>query len=146
ARLGGFALVWMDYGQIPEAPPFEPSPEPTGGPFRALLVKAPVDAGSFITQCNESADGERVWQTDGSGPTEDMRWAPALYPQKPWESCGDASEEGVYPVVFRNMNAGDVGAWVTQCSDEPGIQHVFRSDGEVDGHPAAVFVYNEPNE
>ncbi|HEY8076034.1 MAG TPA: hypothetical protein VIF62_18030 [Labilithrix sp.] len=146
AALGGFAMVWMDFGQIPDAPPFAPSPEPTGGPFRALRVKSPIQAGEYVTQCNDAADAERVWQTDGSGPEEDMRWAPAQYPQRPWQTCGKTSAEGVYPLVFRNMNPGEIGSWITQCAEDSGVAHVYETEGEVDGHPAAAFRYDEASD
>lgn len=145
ARLGGFAMVWMDYGQSPPPPPppsFEKAPRPTGGPFAALHVKTPIGDGQWITQCNESGDGERVWQTTIGGPEPASRWAAPKWPQTVSASCGEP-RDGVYPLVFRSATAGSLGAWVTQCSDAPGAQHVFRIDADVDGHPAAVFLYDE---
>ena len=137
------AMVWMDFGQVPAAPPFEPSPKPAGGPFDALHVKGALPGGHWLTQCNESADGERVWQSDGTGPDSETRWATAKYPQTILASCGEQNE-GTYPIVLRNFAAGDFGAWITLCSGEhDGIQRVFRIEGEVDGSPAAKFLYNE---
>lgn len=147
ARLGGFSMVWMDYGQTPPPPPFEPTERPMGGDFEALHVKADIGAGEWITQCNESKDGERVWQTTNGGPDPETRWAESKYPQELRESCGDASAEGIYPLVFRSANAGSFGGWVTQCTGtRDGYQAVYRTDAEVDGHPAAVFLYVEPND
>lgn len=147
ARLGGMALVWMDYGQTPPPPAFEPSPRPTGGDFEALHVKTSIGGGQWITQCNESADAERVWQTADGGPDPETKWAEAKYPQELRQGCGDSSAEGIYPLVFRSANAGEVAAWVTHCTgSKDGYQAVYRTDAEVDGHPAAVFLYVEPNE
>jgi hypothetical protein len=147
ARLGGMAMVWMDYGQTPvDVPPFEPTPRPTGGAFEALHVNAPIGAGEWVTQCNESADGERVWQSTSGGPDPETRWAEAKYPQAITSSCGEPSPEGIHPLVFRSANAGSFGAWVTQCTGSlDGYQAVYRTDAEVDGRPAAVFLYVEPN-
>jgi hypothetical protein len=143
AALGAMAFVWMDFGQTPPPPPFAPSPRPSGGPFPALHVKGPIDGGHWITQCNESADGERVWQVEGGGPAPDTRWATAKYPQRITTSCGDA-KDGRYPIVLRNYEAGQFGAWVTACTgDGDGLQRVYRIDAAVDGHPAASFQYNE---
>jgi hypothetical protein len=146
ARLGGFSMVWMDYGQTPPPPPFEPAPRPMGGGFEALHVRAPIGAGEWITQCNESADAERVWQSTGGGPDPETRWAEAKYPQTVAASCGEPSPEGIHPLVFRSANAGSLGAWVTQCTgSRDGYQAVYRTDADVDGHPAAVFLYVEPS-
>lgn len=146
AALGAMAMVWMDFGQIPEAPAFEPSDEPTGGPFPALHVEDSIPAGHWLTQCNESADGERVWQTEGGGPDPITRWATAKYPQRVSATCGEKSE-GVYPIVLRSFSAGEFGAtWLTECTGTgEGLQRVYRVDAAVDGHPAAVFLYDEEN-
>lgn len=146
ANLGAMAMVWMDFGQLPAPRPFEPTPRPSGGPFGALHVKTKLAAGQWVTQCNESADGERVWQTIDGGPDPETRWAEAKYPQTPGASCGDL-REGRYPIVFRSASPGEVPAWVTQCTGTgERLQHVYRVEAEVEGHPAAVFLYNEPNE
>jgi hypothetical protein len=146
ARLGGFSMVWLDYGQTPPPPPFEPSPRPTGGDFQALHVKTAIPGGEWITQCNESADGERVWQSTNKGPDPETRWAEAKYPQNVSGECGQPGEYGIYPVIFRSRTPENFGAWVVQCSGwGDGSQHVYRVDTEVEGHPAAVFLYNEPN-
>ena len=159
AQLGGMSMVWMDYGggaasasdssdaTANEAPPFVPAERPASDPFPALYVKAGVASGSWITQCNESADGERVWQTDGTGPDPSTYWAPPMYPQEIKNGCGNKSDDGIHPLVFRSLHAGDIGGqWVVQCSGfGDGAQHVFYIDSEVDGHPAASFQYNEPN-
>ncbi len=128
-------------------PTFEPTERPTGGPFEALEVKSPIGGGQWLTQCNESADGERVWQTTNGGPNPDARWAEAKYPQDPVGGCGAPSEEGKYPIVFRSLQEGELGgAWIASCSAErDGAQHVFRVVTSVDGHPAAAFQYNEEN-
>jgi hypothetical protein len=145
AALGGMAMVWMDFGQVAPPPPFEPAPRPTGGPFPALHVKGPIPGGQWLTQCNESADGERVWQTDGQGPDIETRWAAAQYPQSVTTSCGEQTE-GTYPIVLRSFAAGEFGAWITECTGNgEGLQQVYRIQGDVDGHPAAVFQYNEQN-
>jgi hypothetical protein len=153
SRLGAMSMVWMDYGQGPPPKPFEPAARPGSDPFPALHVKTNIGGDQWITQCSESEnpqkqkpDGERVWQTDGSGPEPNTRWAVPKYPQEALNGCGEASPDGVYPLVFRSSNAGDLGAWIVQCSGYgDGMQHVFRIDGDVDGHPAAPFQYNEPN-
>lgn len=145
ANLGAMAMVWMDFGQMPPPPPFEPSARPTGGPFPALHVKTTLAGGQWITQCNEDASGERVWQSTDSGPDPETRWAEAKYPQEAKQSCGDV-HEGRHPIVFRSAAPGQVPAWITQCTGTgEGLQHVYRVDAEVDGHPAATFLYNEPN-
>lgn len=144
ANLGAMAMVWMDFGQMPPPPPFEPSARPTGGPFPALHVKTTIPGGQWITQCNEDASGERVWQSTDSGPDPETRWAEAKYPQEARQSCGDV-HEGRHPIVFRSAAPGRVPAWVTQCTGTgEGLRHVYRVDGEVDGHPAATFLYDEP--
>jgi len=146
--LGGMSMVWMDYGQAPPPKPFEPSAKPGSDPFPALHIRAAIGDSSYITQCNVEGDSERVWQTDGTGPDPDTRWAKGLYPQKPWQSCGEgAGELGVRPLVLRGLGAGDLGgAWIVQCSGYGDrAQHVFQVNGEVDGHPAATFLYDEPN-
>jgi len=148
AALGGFSMVWLDYGNTPPPPPFEPAPRPTGGEFPALHVKGAVDTGEWITQCNEAADAERVWQTTSKGPDPETRWAEAKYPQSVSESCGSAENDlGVYPIVFRSRSAAEeLGAWIVQCSGlGDHTQRVYRVEGEVDAHPAAVFLYNEEN-
>jgi hypothetical protein len=158
ASLGGMSMVWMDYGggaaepaaasdEAPEAAPFVPAERPASDPFPALYVKAGVSSGSWITQCNEDGDAERVWQTDGTGPDPSTYWAPAMYPQEAKNGCGTASDAGIHPLVFRSLHAGDIGGqWVVQCSGfGDGAQHVFYIDSEVDGHPAASFQYNEAN-
>jgi hypothetical protein len=40
---------------------------PTGGDFDALEVRSKIAAAKYVTQCNESADGERVWMTTDTG-------------------------------------------------------------------------------
>lgn len=148
ASLGAMAMVWMDFGQaprVPPPPPFEPSSKPTGGPFVALHVKAPIGDGQWLTQCNESRDGERVWQTEGKGPDVESRWATARYPQTITASCGEM-RDGRYPIVLRSAAEGSLGAWITQCTGAgEGLQRVYRTDASVDGHPAAVFLYTEHN-
>lgn len=123
-----------------------PEPRPEGGPFPALDIRHPVTSGGWVTQCNEGADGERVWQTRARGRTPDSQWAEAKYPQTPTASCGDA-REGKHPIVLRSEPGGTLGAtWITTCADEPGIAHVFQVDGDVDGHPAAPFHHDELDE
>lgn len=144
ANLGAMAMVWMDFGQLPPPAPFEPSPRPSGGPFDPLHVKTKLPGGQWITQCNESGDGERVWQSTDGGPDPETRWAEAKYPQEARQSCGEA-RDGRHPVVFRS-ESGDLPVWVTQCTGTgEHLQHVYHVETEVDGHPAAVFLYNEPN-
>jgi hypothetical protein len=128
-------------------PPFEATERPTGGDFEALHIKSPIGEGLWITQCNESRDGDRVWQTTAGGPDPDSRWAKAMYPQEIHNSCGDPSPEGIYPLIFRSVHAGELGTWVAQCTgSHDGHQAVYRTDAEIDGHPAAVFLYVEPND
>ena len=121
----------------------EISPRPQGDDFAALSVKGVIEGGSWVSQCNEAADGERVWQTVATGPDANARWAAAKYPQTVSLTCGSAPL-GLYPVVFRSL-AGDFDAWVAQCAEESHVEHVFRVDTEVDGHPAASFQYNQQN-
>jgi hypothetical protein len=129
----------------PPAPPFEPSERPKGGDFEALEVKAVIPPGHWITQCNESADGERVWQTTSSGPDPSARWAEAKYPQHVHATCGKPSAEGIYPIVLRTLNAGEGGGvWIAACAGG-GLQHVWRVDGEVDGYASASFQHDEAN-
>jgi hypothetical protein len=137
----------------PPAPPFEPTDRPKGGAFEALHVKVPAGDGLWITQCNESADAERVWQTTARGPDPDSRWAIAKWPQALAEDqqarrtrCGEPNQ-GIYPLVVRSLGAGSLSAWVTQCTASlDGVQYTFRTDGDVEGHPAAALVGVEPNE
>lgn len=155
ASLGGMSMVWMDYGggaaaaanDAPAPTPFVPAARPASDPFPALHIRSKIASGVWITQCNESSDGERAWQTDGSGPDPATFWAPAKYPQMINDGCGTASSDGEYPLVLRSLEAGQLGGtWIVQCSGQgDGAQHVFYVDGEVDGHPAASFQYNEPN-
>jgi hypothetical protein len=133
------------YAQIrDEAPiPYEEGPRPEGGPFEALEVRTPVMPDLWVTQCNGSADAERVWQTLPSGPSPDARWAAARWPQGVTGSCGDA-REGVHPLVFKSLGEGQLGAWVVQCTGQDGQAAVFHATGEsVDGHPAAAFSHYE---
>lgn len=128
-------------------PPFEPAERPMGGDFEALHVKSPIAEGLWITQCNEGRDGDRVWQTTSGGPDPDSRWARAMYPQEIHNSCGEPSAEGIHPLIFRSVRAGDLAAWVAQCTpSRDGHRAVYRTDAVVDGHPAAVFLYVEPSE
>lgn len=162
-RLGAMSMVWMDYGDGARATPASPAPttpsssrggssfvpatRPVSHPFPPLEVRASVSAAVFVTQCNVEATAERVWQTDGRGPSPDTSWAPPKYPQEARQSCGAAGADGIHPLVFRSLRAGVLhGAWIVQCSGYgDGAQHVFRVDGEVEGHPSASFLYNEPN-
>jgi hypothetical protein len=133
-RLGSFSMVWMDFGQIdPNVPP--------DGPFAALLVKAPIGAGQWVTQCTNA--GEKVWQTRSTGADPWSRWAGAKYPQNVTASCGTKSN-GRYPIVFRSAGAGSFSAWVVECAGT-GNQHVYRTETTIEGHPAAVYLYDEPN-
>jgi 3D (Asp-Asp-Asp) domain-containing protein len=133
----------------PETPPPEPKIEerPTGGPFEALDVRAPVAAENFLTQCNESADGERVWTTRQGGANASSRWAEASYPQLPYGECGKPNE-GKYPIVLRSEPEGALGGtWITQCAEDGGhVAHVFKVESTVDGHPAAPFQHDENDE
>jgi 3D (Asp-Asp-Asp) domain-containing protein len=131
-----------------EPAPFVPEPRPVDGPFEALEVRAPIAEGEFITQCNESLDGERVWQTRGGGPDEWGRWADAKYPQEIAASCGTPDDQlGVHPLIFRHRFAGEMGGvWVKQCAGEGGVAHVYQVAFDIDGHPAAPFHHNEHDE
>lgn len=148
-RMGGISMVWMDYGGGASAPatPFEPAVRPASDPFPALHIRTDVAASGYVTQCNREASAERVWQTNGSGPDPETRWAPPSYAQQALKGCGKAGPDGVYPLVLRSVKAGERGgAWIVQCTGSgEGVQHVFRVDAVVDGHPAASFLYNEPN-
>jgi hypothetical protein len=146
-RLGAMAMVWMDYGDDAFGTTFEPAERPASDPFPALEVRASIAPDVFITQCGPEEDAERVWQTDGSGPDPATFWAPGRYPEKAEQGCGAPGPDGVRPLVFRGLPAGELGgAWIVECSGYgDGAQHVFRVDGEVDGHPAASFLYNEAN-
>ena len=127
-------------------PSGEPEPRPEGGPFPALDIRHPVGSGEWVTQCNHAGDGERAWLTRAGGRDAYSRWAEAKYPQEALSSCGEA-REGKRPLVFRSAAAGTLGAaWITTCSDEPGVAHVFQVDGEVDGRPAAGFHHDERDE
>lgn len=131
-----------------EPEPFVPEPRPEGGPFEGLEVRAPIAEGEYITQCNESLDGERVWQTRGGGPDAWSRWAEAKYPQEIATACGPPDDRlGVHPLVFRNRRAGEMdGVWVEQCAGEGRVAHVHRVAFDVDGHPAAPFHHDEIDE
>jgi hypothetical protein len=150
ARLGGMSMVWLDYGGGGGAappPPFVEAPRPGSDPFPALHVRSRIGADVYITQCNAEGDANRVWQTDGTGPDPATYWAPAKYPEENRLSCGDAGPDGKYPLVFRSLESGQLGgAWIVQCSGNgDGAQLVFHVDADVDGHPAASFLYSEPN-
>jgi hypothetical protein len=129
----------------PPENPYEPGDRPEGGPFPALEIRSPTAPDQWITQCNESADGERVWQTLPSGPSPDARWASARYPQATNGDCGDAPQ-GIHPLVFRSLPAGSFGAWIVQCTGQDRNSRVFHAQGEVvAGHPAAPFSHYEQN-
>jgi 3D (Asp-Asp-Asp) domain-containing protein len=129
----------------PEPEPFAATPRPEGGPFAALEVRAPIGEGEYVTQCNESLDGERVWQTLAGGPDAWGRWAEAKYPQDIAASCGTPDDQlGMHPLIFRHRNAGEMGGvWVKQCAGEGGVAHVYQVAFDIDGHPAAPFHHNE---
>lgn len=165
ARLGAMSMVWMDYGggasQSPPTPsaepsrpasspassPFVPTRRPPSEPFPPLEVRSSVRLAVFITQCSVEADAQRVWRTDGGGPKPSVSWATSMYPEEAKNDCGAAGPDGVHPLVFRSLSAGALeDAWIVECSGHgDGAQHVFHVDAEVDGHPAASFLYNEPN-
>lgn len=88
---------------------FEEAATTPGGPFVAPHVKAPIGDGRWLTQCNESGNGERVWQTEGKGPDVESRWATARYPQSITASCGEMGD-GTYSIVVRSSSAGSLGA------------------------------------
>jgi hypothetical protein len=130
-----------------ESAPLIPAEErPESNPFPALFVQAGVPSGSRITQC-EDIDSERVWETSGTGPDPSTYWAPAKSLQRAKMGCGTAGDAGMYPLVFRGLRAGDIGAqWVVQCTGfGDGAQYVYFIDSVVDGHPAASFVDKAPN-
>jgi hypothetical protein len=130
----------------PAAPPFVSGPRPTGGPFEALLVKVPISARQWLTQCNESADGERVWESTEIGPEALSRWAESKYPQLISGECGTASD-GVFPIVLRSLSGNEFDGWITQCESEGKAERVFQSEGaQVDGHPAVTYRYVQPND
>lgn len=109
-------------------------------------MRAAVAAGDWITQCDESESGERVWQTLATGKDGGSRWAEAKYPQMRTGACGAPDPATrVHPLVFWSLPAGSLQAWITQCSGA-GVQRVYRVDGEVEGHPAAPYLYSEPTE
>jgi hypothetical protein len=128
------------------APEVTIAPRPTGGSFEALDVRHPIGAGGFITQCNESADGERVWLTTATGKDDGSRWAEAKYPQQALLACGEP-RDGRHPLVFRSEAEGTLEtAWVTQCADDPHTAHVYRVEGALEGHPMAAFQHDEIDE
>lgn len=127
---------------------YEPEPRPDGGDFAALEVRAPVGEGEWITQCNESLDGERVWMTRAAGPDASSRWAEAKYPQMISEHCGTADNElGILPLIFRSRAEGELAdVWVKQCAGEAQTARVFQVAYGIDGHPAAPFHHDEIDE
>ncbi len=149
ARVGSMSMVWIDYGggASSSGPSYTPADRPPSDPFPPLHVRASLPPAIFVTQCSVEEDAERVWQTDGSGPDPSTRWAPAMYPEEAKQGCGAGGPNGYHPLVFRGLGAGELGgAWIVQCSGYgDGAQHVFRVDTEVDGHPAATFLYDEAN-
>ncbi len=107
----------------------------------ALDVRFPVGAGGWVTQC--TSDAELVFQTGGDGRDEYSAWAPFKYPQMKTAACG-APSGGRYPIVFRSEPGGTLGAtWVAQCNGSGQTRGVYRIDSEVDGHPAAAYLYDE---
>lgn len=123
-------------------------PRPEGGEFDALEVRAQIGEGQWITQCNESLDGERVWQTRGAGPDAWSRWAEAKYPQMISASCGTADNElGILPLVFRSEGEDALGGtWVKQCAGADRTARIYQVAYGIDGHPAAPFHHNEIDE
>jgi hypothetical protein len=142
AAQGAFDAV-CGGGDSPEPNPT--SERPAGGPFEALDVRFVIDEGAWITQCNESADAERAWQTLATGGESSTRWAEARYAQQILQGCGAPNGDGVYPLVIRGAGAPE-GGFVTQCSGSGNVELVFRVDGEVDGRPAASFRYGQISE
>jgi len=147
ARVGGGDALGRCVGATPPAtpppPPFDPAPRPTGGPFPALHVKSRVMPDRFVSQCVGDGSQERVWLTTTRGPEPDSRWADAKYPQFASASCG-AAPSGVFPLVFRSHNTGEVSGWIGQCEEDgKGTELVYRVDGVVDGHPAGIFQYSQ---
>ncbi len=135
-------------GEKPDsAPEVVIEERPTGGPFEALDVRHPIAPGGFLTQCNGEADGEAVWTTRAGGKDGGSRWAEASYPQHPSGDCGE-KKDGRHPIVLRSEPADALGGtWITQCAEEGGhVTHVFKVEGIVEGHPAAVFQYDESDE
>jgi hypothetical protein len=133
------------------APVDEPviEPRPEGGPFPALDVRYPVSAGTWVTQCNESLDGERAWRLRAGGANATSRWAKAEYPQAIGASCGTADNElGIHPLIFRNEPAGTLGAtWVVQCAESGRTRRVYQvAAWGIDSHPAAPFHHNEADD
>ncbi len=117
-----------------------PGPRPSGGPFEALDIGVAIPAGAFMTECLD--EGERVWETDGTGRDERSSWGVAEYPQQPVGTCGDEVHSH-RQIVFRSSDAGSLqGTWVTACDGHDNVELVFYVDSEVvDGHPAATFQY-----
>jgi hypothetical protein len=68
-----------------------------------------------------------------------------MWPAQVTTSCG-TKNNGLYPLVFTSLPAGGYRVtWVTQCLPSGKSQHVYRIDTDVDAHPAAVYLYDEPN-
>jgi Peptidase family M23 len=135
-------------GSVAAVDPAVIEPRPEGGPFAALDIRHAVSSGKWITQCNESLDGERVWKVTASGADAGSRWAKAAYPQLIRASCGSADgATGILPLVFRNDIAGELAStWVLHCADTGHNAAVYRVTSDVDGHPAAPFHHYEPDD
>jgi hypothetical protein len=110
-----------------------------------LDVRYPMASGLWITQCMPNLSGRYVWQTTASGKDAYSRWANFMWPEQITTGCGTMNN-GLYPLVFTSLPAGGYrGTWVTQCLPSGKAQHVYRIDTDVNSHPAAVYLYDEPN-
>lgn len=123
------------------------SPPPPAGTMstQRVDVRYPVGGGLWLTECVPDRSGQYAFQTSSSGKDASSRWADFKWPEGVTGDCG-TQKGGMYPMIFKSSPAGTLrGTWVTQCLPSGKTQHVYRIDSDVAGHPAAGFLYDEPN-
>ena len=108
-------------------------------------VRYPVSSGGWMVECVPDRSGEYAWQIGSAGKDASSRWADFRWPEAVTVDCG-AQRGGMYPLIFKSLGAGVLrGTWITQCLASGHVQHVYRVDTDVAGHPAGVYLYDEPN-
>jgi hypothetical protein len=135
--------AWNAFRDSQPDPGPSPPPPPASGTFGPLVVKFPVGEGVWVTQCAPDMKSQLVWKTSAAGPDSSSRFADAMYAQDVLESCG-APSTGAFPLLFTSLTSDQLQTtWVTQCAGS-GTRHVFRVEGDLDGHPVAPYRYDEP--
>ena len=102
-------MVWMDYGQTPPPPPFEPTPRPTGGPIEALHVKAPIGGAQIALLLHPAQHGiERTGAEPVAVPAQfldhpvtDQRFFAGMMQNVQPDKAGKPGLVAIFSIVFR---------------------------------------------